>query len=192
MELRNVSSSSARRILPRIVMIVAPAVGSRAATTPRTRFHLQEHQGFPPDRRARGPSGGPARRPRPMPLVFALDDLVVKNGSKIRSRISCGMPGPLSFTLSSNMPSSACCGHQNGSAGRGCLHRVLHEIVQCLADAARREAAPRGVPAGDRPEWTRAVAIDLPSSATASPTRLAMDVARRRRCPGGRSHRAGE
>jgi hypothetical protein len=46
-------------------------------------------------------------RPSPQPGIFECSAVCArKNGEKMRSRSSAGMPGPLSSTDSSNLPSS--------------------------------------------------------------------------------------
>ena len=71
-------------------------------------------------------------RPRPVPVA-----LVVKNGSKMRVRISAGMPGPVSSTSSSTPPASAADAHaQPAAAGHG-LDRVDGHVEHRLPDQPR-------------------------------------------------------
>ena len=65
-------------------------------------------------------------RPRPVPLPTGL---VVKNGSKIRSRCSGGMPGPLSTIRTIDVLAVAGGGHVDAAA--------LGHRVQCVVDQVR-------------------------------------------------------
>ena len=81
-------------------------------------------------------------RPRPVPFPTGL---VVKNGSKRRSRISAGMPGPLSMTRTTTRCRSRLAVTSTRPDVRHGIERVVDEVRPDLVELADKAADARQV-----------------------------------------------
>ena len=81
-------------------------------------------------------------RPRPVPFPTGL---VVKNGSNRRSRISAGMPGPLSTTRTTTRCRSQRRGHLDPTGVRNGIERVVDQVRPDLVELADEAADAREV-----------------------------------------------
>ena len=81
-------------------------------------------------------------RPRPVPCPTGL---VVKNGSKMRSRICAGMPAPLSTTRTTTLLMVAVCQHLDaarvGDGVEGIVDQVHPDLVEFAGEAANARKA---------------------------------------------------